>query len=910
VPKGKHDLSHVDVGERHGFKRYRANAERHRSDPRYNLEHTTDLTLERLVASFIQHKSKPLDVGQAEWDRPAYRLTYSEAAFLTEKGYGRKDLESWAEIVSSQDSLTAADLLADLVASSTMKRIPVFLLTYLLRRHYLRPQALQVLVDVTPKMLDDDLARFRHLPNNVVFIIFARLLRHAREVAPVVMQIITKLLLTYLQKVRAEDDSQLSNLTIMLNRAMQLISLPTAEHPFLNVVYQEAALVQVLRFMAEHQPQLQITQEGYRAVVRIQLTQGKTPNEQQWAELKALSWPPWKQDRTAMDADVTAETHGFTIAATTLKRSFEAGYSPSVWEQSAKLLAGWDIDGTPTVQTRAILGSDMKRFRSSAPVWAARITSTRTAQEAWAAYLAYEVAELPANDEVHLAISQKLYEEERRQRDGGAVTQTNMQRRRQVLPGDAREVQPLPPSTHLYTYTRTPVPSVDGFVKHLREREICLRGHALAFAVTNAAGLRLGLSYLQHGSKYLPEISNLLSFDARADTTDVPDAIFIAFIELLCRYSNVPLNHLNIGYRTTAVHGPRRAPLIDARKLNPNRMMGDRELNLNHPLVHGLELLRGRSMTSRQPWNAVLQALTRDASVESMRFLHVTDSEGPSVADDVTEHARGTMLALSLVKRTLGLLADLHVDAESQGLHYLCIATENHTVACWTLLRSDLGPDDGNPQRHVQDRKLIQYGVRQIQSGKSHTKLLRSMFGNLVNVRQSPASPTSEVTQSTPAPPDLLHVPSAALLHAYVRAMGWAGDYEGLQALLKWMLIHHGSLRAQHQRERNGPDLFRRTIVAFRVFLERSWLHPKLRKEAGDSAADGLQESGDRGTPARSDARLRWLHVLEAPAPAEAVADAEKLVGGVADGKGWPSDWEVEQYVQHERFEKICNLSV
>ncbi|MDV2687690.1 hypothetical protein RYX56_25405, partial [Alkalihalophilus lindianensis] len=77
------------------------------------------------------------------------------------------------------------------------------------------------------------------------------------------------------------------------------------------VAYQEAAIIRILSAMAEHEPPVQIDREGYRAVIRLQLAMGKTDSEQQWAALKALSWPPWKEDRTRMDSEIGPE-HGIS----------------------------------------------------------------------------------------------------------------------------------------------------------------------------------------------------------------------------------------------------------------------------------------------------------------------------------------------------------------------------------------------------------------------------------------------------------------------------------------------------------------------------------------------------------------------------------------------------------------------
>ncbi|KAK0905338.1 hypothetical protein LTR02_006555 [Friedmanniomyces endolithicus] len=883
VRRGKRDLSHVNVGRAEGWGQFERNAARHQHDPPVALAHTTDLTLERLVASCIQRMSTLQETGQAERDSP-FQLTSSEDAFLRKQGYGKPDLEVWARIVSLRDPLDAASSLADLVQAPDERHVPVFLLTFLLRRDDFKSRALFVLLE------------------------FAR-----------------ELLLAYLPKASMAHSAPLNNLTNMLNKAMHLLSLETAVAPFQDNPHQEAAIVRILRFMTEHQPQLQITRDGYRAVVRIQLAQKKTPGEQQWAGLKALSWPPWKQNRTAMDADITAEEHGTTAAAATLRRMREAGYRPTEWERTAELHAGWDVDGTPAIQRRALLGTGSTRFQSQSAVWAARIASTRTAQEAWAAYLASEDALVPPSDDIHYAIVQMLYGEEKRQRTSANREKSEdepSEQRERLLPGDAKEVVPLPPSTHLYTYTRLPVPTVEGFVRHLQSRHFQLGPRALAFVVAHAARLRLGFSYLEASSSHIPGIDTLLSFDLDASTAVVSDPLFTAFIQLLCRFSNVPLNTLG-GKARSASFRSHKPLLRDGNMFHP--------LNPRHPIVFALELLRARGTTSPQAWNAVLQALSRDATLESMRFLRTADTSLPAESD-LLGHSRGAITVYGLVSRTLSLLQDAHTDLDSQGFHCLCLTVENLAIGCWTILRSDI--DETTAPKRGKSRGLLEPTASQdanaLLRSDSHVKRLKGVFDTLIGVApdtaKSPHPSTAADDSSTPPPPPttalppsaplpLLHIPSTAVLHAYVRALGWMADHAGLLSLIRWMVAHRDELNPQWSRERTSREMLRKALTALRVFLERSWLREtevRKQKDQGEhcSASAGVGSGGNDASAASPppDPKVQNLRMLEGAASAEVVAEIEALVNGVESWRGWPTDEEVARYCRHRRFEQIRAL--
>ncbi|KAK1055505.1 hypothetical protein LTR33_014121 [Friedmanniomyces endolithicus] len=914
VRRGKRDLSHVNVGRAEGWGQFERNAARHQHDPPVALAHTTDLTLERLVASCIQRMSTLQETGQAERDSP-FQLTSSEDAFLRKQGYGKPDLEVWARIVSLRDPLDAASSLADLVQAPDERHVPVFLLTFLLRRDDFKSRALFVLLEICPRLLDGHLRRtgLTAPSENTIFVIFVRLVRHARE-----------LLLAYLPKASMAHSAPLNNLTNMLNKAMHLLSLETAVAPFQDNPHQEAAIVRILRFMTEHQPQLQITRDGYRAVVRIQLAQKKTPGEQQWAGLKALSWPPWKQNRTAMDADITAEEHGTTAAAATLRRMREAGYRPTEWERTAELHAGWDVDGTPAIQRRALLGTGSTRFRSQSAIWAARIAGTRTAQEAWAAYLAFEDALVPASDDVHVAIVQKLYGEEKRQRTSADREKSKdepIEQRKRLLPGDAKEVDPLPPSTHLYTYTRLPVPTVEGFVRHLQDRQFELGHRALAFVVAHAARLRLGFSYLEASSSHIPGIDTLLSFDLDASTAAVSDPLFTAFVQLLCRFSNVPLN--TIGRKSRSASFRSHKPLLrDGNMFHP--------LNPHHPIVFALELLRARGTTSPQTWNSVLQALSRDATLVSMRFLRVADTSS-SAERDLLDWSRGAIKVHRLVSRTLSLLQDVHTDLDSGGFHCLCLTVENLAIGCWTILRSDT--DEANAPRRIRSFGLIEPTATQdanaLLRSSSHVKRLKGIFNTLIgvapNTTRPPYSPSTEDDSSPPPPPPatalpppgplpLLHIPSTAVLHAYVRALGWMADHAGLLSLVRWLVAHRDELNTQWSRERSGREMLRKALTALRVFLERSWLQEteaRTKTDQGElSASVGVGGEGD-DAPAASrppDRKVKNLRSLEGAASAEVRSEIEALVNGVESWRGWPTDEEVVRYCRHRRFEQIREL--
>ncbi|KAJ9624105.1 hypothetical protein H2203_005554 [Taxawa tesnikishii (nom. ined.)] len=164
--------------------------------------------------------------------------------------------------------------------------------------------------------------------------------------------------------------------------------------------------------MATHDPPLVINREGYRGVIRVQLARKKTAEEEEWAQLKSPSWPPWKEERTGMDAYIGVE-RGISRAGEVLARMQEAGYPLEEWEYVAQIYAGWDTDRSPTIQTRTIAPAPFSQ-NVKAQIWAARIDSTRTVYEAWACFLACEEESIKLRQEVYFAMFQKLTSESKR----------------------------------------------------------------------------------------------------------------------------------------------------------------------------------------------------------------------------------------------------------------------------------------------------------------------------------------------------------------------------------------------------------------------------------------------------------------------------------------------------------------
>ncbi|GAB7331876.1 hypothetical protein MBLNU13_g03813t2 [Cladosporium sp. NU13] len=772
------------------------------------------------------------------------------------------DVEAWAAMVTEPDSFKAANILHARVANHGTRSVPLPIISYILRRPYITANALRIFIEhVWALTADLSSSSFKTLSPDAVFLIFSRLARHARHVWPDALPSVAEYLVRFLPDIRpngkGDASSAAQTVTFMLNKAMYLISEPTAVSPFKNIHHQEAAVIRLLSAMAEHDPPLQIAREGYRAVIRLQLAMGKTENEQQWAALKALSWPPWKEDRTSMDSEIGPE-HGISRARATLSRMKEAGYAPQSWEEIAGVYTGWDVDGTPTIQTRVVLPvwNAGKRARNheiaqrhNASLWAARIRTTRTAQEAWACYLAFEDTQLPADESVLLAILKKLHKEDLRLRKlettNREVLREHNNPQRSVYPGDSQEVEPLPPSTHLYTYTRTSPPSAHEFCIQVQDHGIHLRDQCLAFLISNAVSFKDGLEYVKTAEFQYPAVGGVHTLDAR-----LPNVLFFAYVKFLCRYSNAIL------------------------------------------------LLKERGPVFLPVWNAVLDALARE---ESYKTMHLTEKhDNATDARDLPDLNSNTIVAYRLTQQVLQLLRDQNMVLDTYGFLAICRSTENVGIACWAILAHDYDanqaatespkPAEKSASRSALEAQELLVVQRPQGRAEHYFKLLvgGKSFEEPKKTMNTPDPFASDHTpDSSPPLPSYLTIPEPALLHAYIRALGWHASYTSILTALKWMAKHQNELAETCEQAPNGPKLMRRTIVAARVFLERSWL-PANWGEDCDSA-----ESKDDKPEA--------LKRLEARASDGQIEEARALIDGAEAWGGWPTDGEVGVYCRDEK---------
>lgn len=625
--------------------------------------------------------------------------------------------------------------------------------------------------------------------------------------------------------------------------------------------------------MASHKPVLPLTRKGYQAVVAVQVAHKKTTAERQSAELKAPSWPPWKEERLGIDAQRGNEGM-FSRAMNVLSQMRDAGYSHRLWEEISSILAGWDTDRSPTVQTRALMyrPRSLSRARRSDSnhyaIWAARIRATRTVREAWACFLSYQDKGLPPKPAIYAAMAEKLIYRQKAMKTGFGQTS-------QALPGDGLEVHPEPASARDIIYVHTEPPTLEEFLDKMFSQDIRPSGRFLALLLQSAPTFRSGLHYLHASDLTKDQITALCTawYQSSGSAAPkgqkaqypealraLPDHVFASFIKFLCSPQNVLAKQIHRDtllaeqFPVLVADGPPSGPMTDLSDFEEE--LGQR----SHPkaLWHAVQLVNLRQPVCHGAWSHILNAM----SGERLSRRH------PYRSRDLYR-----ILAWHETVKVLGWMKARNIEPSLEDFHVLCVAFNRAVTAgmrhiglteeAFRLIHRVIHPGTPiEPNGHDTIDDLVETGLQ----------LLKTEFDHLV----LPASRTSELAEQSSFAaddmantelkvPTVLHVPSFATLHSFVRVLGLVGDDDGLLHLLHWMSRSAGLLNEVADEQLNGGKMMRQTLVAIRVFLEKLQKHGPI-----DSAR------------VASDPKVQ---------------EAYDIISRTPDWE-WPNDAEVEEYLE------------
>lgn len=829
--------------------------------------------------------------------------------YLVERGYDVEDVVAWAWILKSKDPHQAVSRMFTLEAGCRSRNgvkvagLPLFIPLFLLKERHLDARSFRLLLiyslhlmsgqplppsdtetssprpsDLTPETFQPSI----DLDPTTCMIMVVRLIRHARQVWPQALPTIACAFSRFLMTINTNEARSVALnkhkadqfKTEKFNDCLWLLSLPTKVHPFRSTSIQQQAQFELLRAMASHKPVLPLTRKGYQAVVAVQVAHKKTTAERQSAVLKAPSWPPWKEERMGIDAQRGNEGM-FSRAMNVLSQMRDAGYSHRLWEDISSIMAGWDTDRSPTVQTRTLLHRPRRSFRArgSDPdhyaIWAARIRATRTVREAWACFLSYQDRGLPPKAAIYAAMAEKLIYRQK-------AVKTGFDQLSHALPGDGPEVYPEPASARDVIYVHTEPPTLEEFLDRMISQGIRPSGRFLALLLQSAPSFRLGLHYLQASDLTNVQITALCTawYQSSEPTAlegtgapylealrAVPDHVFASFIKFLCAPSNVLARQIHRDDLSAD-----QFPMLVVARRPPGEPMTElfdfqEELGQKvHPkaLWHAVHLAKLRQPICHGAWSHILNALS-----------------GERLSRRQSDRTRDLyrILAWHESIQVIGWMKSRDIEPGPKGFHNLCVAFHRAVTAGMrhiglTEEASRLIHRANRPGTPIEPNgddtfdDLVETGLR----------FLKSYFDHLV----LPGSRTSEVAENSifaadsaadtgVKVPTVLHVPTFATLHSFVRVLGLVGDGDGLLHLLQWMARSAGPLNEVADEHLNGDKMKRQTLAAIRVFLEKLQNHRSL---------DHARVSSD-----------------------PKVQEAYDIISRTPDWE-WPSDAEVEEYLQ------------
>ena len=856
--------------------------------------------------------------------------------FLEKRKMDVTDVMTWSWILTADTAERAATRLA-YVGDTTwrgapkFRGVPNFVFVFLLRRRTINAGALKTLLIYAwdhMERLSRESIKHKNSRNEefltmhpkdemlgidefMFMIVITRLLRRAREVFPTACESITALLCRFLngklsRKIAATDsdspEEDTAALSFMYNSILKLVAEPARLHPFQSATHQQRAQFNILRRMDQFEPPLVVDRRGYRAVTRMQLMHKKTTKEREWAHLKAQSWPPWKEDRLGIDADIGPE-YGISRAREVLNRAREAGYATDGWDDAASVLSGWDTDHSPTIQSRTILKDPATlpmlpmlpiNPAKDAKIWAARIKATRTLDEAWAAFLSYEDSGAKRRSAVYMAMFEKLFYDNKRKttKSSREISETKSEKDEEPLPGDGPEVYPAPISPRDAIYVRTAPPSVEAFFRRMIHDGIQPRGDFLVLLLRGAESLRNGVQYLKASAIRPERISALLDSRAGVSQGDelqklleaVPSKIFAAFIQLLTRFASSDSRPILIEKDPQAVNDENSLRLVALKPFN-----------------QAIRLVYGRKPCDRPPWYSLLAALSKSRVITP--FTAYPDyNPASSIANWKTSYW------------LLESMEELDVALDLDGMKILCTGFEKAIFEAEEVVyqckgipnvknipRSDLELvlDKSLPLikqifrdivRHDSMQQNIPQPVLdaqdQLDPGPKTSSALRDVDSlELDSMDEEDSAIASKPKTYLPPAcllPKLLEVPNPAHIHSFIRVLGLRRDYQGILDLIEWMALYADEIRSVTDEQQNSSRAIRKCMTATRVFLEKSWMYCQDQELAQPRWRDPEDEVEE--------------------APTEIWQVVHDTIVETEHWGGWPTDEEVEQYCMKGRF--------
>ncbi|KAK2802774.1 hypothetical protein FQN51_004302 [Onygenales sp. PD_10] len=909
----------------------------------------------RVVHPLLQQGSPQIlsQTDQNELDQALLTVFDDETLlYLSKRGYEPEDVMVWAWILTPSRTLKAAlryEVFEEQIldASSGRARVPLFVLLFILRRADVDSTVFRLLLHQTVSSLS---ARYiggsaeencsiqtsvngfssrihtwdQSGDENTFVILIIRLLRHARQVGPLAFPVIATLITSILGRDSVEGLSYMAyerksrRLTSLYNTFLNLISVPPPGKPYLFAECQQRAQFQLLREMAKFHPPLIVTRKGYHAITKIQLAQKKTASEREWANYKAQSWPPWKEEKLGIDFE-RGNGGSESRALKSIQHMAAAGYAKTPWEQTATVYAGWDTDKTPTIQTRIILPDTASLRIASLPasatkqltetytanadeipiaVWSARIRATRTLKEAWACFLSYQDNGLAPHKDIYSAMAEKIiFYSLAQKRDPKSPAD--------AVPGDGKEVFAEPKSPRDVIYVHTEPPTLDNLLREMHSQGVRPSRRLFILLLTHAKTFESGIEYLLDSSmpkEFKYALAAGLSGDHffNAHCLDgIPQDIFAAFIFHLCKFGT--LNEPSTSSKPLLLQ--QLFPILFAEKVPDKQQIPaghfpmDTVFHQSRALRQAVQLMKSRMIRYPPAWHHLMSGLSsnRDAYVNgvptAMEAVIAWWEVGEIVyimrGADIPLETKGFAICCSAFARLI-LAAQRDMLGVRKGLETIQIYRKGDSGSL------------SSPRAFSNFHQVVKRGI----------KLLKRLFKRVVGMDEKQptplsrpgGSPKSSTVNSVPITlPNVVDIPSPDQLHAFVRALGLAQDFNGLVDLLQWISENEAGIESIARERVGGHRMMRRVVVAIRVFLEIGLESSPSLSEAPLFGTDVSSTPEPFAPEMEESDQGNWDGFGDGESPTEPAdplyQEAKRIINDTELLSPWPTDQEIREYV-------------
>ncbi|KAK0725428.1 hypothetical protein B0H67DRAFT_444140, partial [Lasiosphaeris hirsuta] len=471
---------------------------------------------------------------------------------LALRGVRTEHISHWAWILSAP---TADQMVGRFTSSETRHPLFVFkllmerrnnirktesfmaLLTYI-HKHHARADRVS-----TPSVHDDDdggsvpRLKLLDMSSTVFEDTIRQLVNRALQFFPSSLPAISHLTVAFIQgmpsKVRESMDIAIKERAFLMNQVLIFLGRAALDNPLHNMSYNWDAQKVLLGVASRIDHPMQINQEAYRAIKGVLGALRKNPLERKVAERAAKTWPPYQLAFDGRDEGHSPEDSlSRSVKAGVLAR--EAGYESNSNDRATDALGGSIMSLPPTIQTRALrphVFTGGKANLNAYIHWAAQITATRNAREAWHVFTTPAQPSLQPTSIVYAEIFKKLFAK-------------NVEGSLAVLPGDVREVFPTyDGNLSQYELARLAPPPPDELYHRMLQSGIRPTGECLVVLVKHATSKEKAIQYLSD-SPYSEAVQSLLAPSSTVDSgnklTEIPPRVFNAWIAMLCSNHSHP----------------------------------------------------------------------------------------------------------------------------------------------------------------------------------------------------------------------------------------------------------------------------------------------------------------------------------------------------------------------------------